>query len=80
MPRTNLSRVPRDPLKELVLGRQRALKLTNTELADKLHISRPKLHNMCEAHSNTWRIGELLNMASALDIPIDELRGLIGRR
>ena len=43
MPKTRFDRVPRDPLKELVLGRKAALDMSLTRLAEKMHIPRSQL-------------------------------------
>ncbi len=79
MPRTRFDRTPRDPLKELVLGRKATARLSETELAEKMGISRGRYRTMMSGSSDTWKIGEVKALSRALDVPIDELRGLIAR-
>ncbi len=80
MPKTRLGRKPRDPMKELVFGRKAAIGMTNTELAEKMHMTRKQVEYMLKKPSNDWTIAVVLGMTAALDIPIDEFRALIGKR
>lgn len=80
MPKTRYDKVPRDPLKELVLGRKTTLGVSGVTLADKTHMSTTRLYNILNAHSNTWKISDVLAFSSALDIPIAEMREAIGKR
>lgn len=80
MPKTRFDKKPRDPLKELVLGRKGALKLTDTELAAKTGMSRTRYGNIMKEHSNKWRISDVLAFSSALDIPMAEMREAVGKR
>lgn len=80
MPKTRFDKVPRDPLKELVLGRKTTLGVSGVTLAQKTHMSTTRLYNTLNAHSNTWRISDVLAFSSALDIPIAEMREAIGKR
>lgn len=77
MPKTRFDRTPQDPLKELVLGRKFVLKMTNTKLADKLHMTPMQVRYMLAKPSEEWRIGDAVALAVALDIPIDEVRAAI---
>lgn len=80
MPKTRFDKKPRDPLKELVLGRKAALSLTNSAIADKMHMTRRQVETMLKKPSGEWKISIALSMAAVLDIPIDECRAAIGRR
>lgn len=80
MPRTRFDKQPRDPLKELVLGRKAALGMTATELAEKTCMSRTRYSSLMSEHSNKWRISDVLAFSSALDIPMAEMREAVGRR
>ena len=80
MPKTRFDKKPRDPLKELMLGRKAALSLSNTAIAGKMHMSRQQVENLLKKPSSEWKISTALNMAAALDIPIDECRAAIGKR
>ena len=75
MPKTRFDRVPRDPLKELVLGRKAALDMSLTRLAEKMHITRSQLSTILEKPSANWTIGNAIALTAALDIPIAEMRG-----
>lgn len=79
MPKTRFDRTPQDPLKELVLGRKFALKLTNTKLADKMHMTPMQVRYMLAKPSSDWRIGDAVALTAALDIPIAEMREAIRR-
>lgn len=79
MPKTRFDKKPRDPLKELVLGRKATLGMTNTELAERMSMTRSQLDTMFRKPSDQWRIAAALSMASALDIPIAETRDVISR-
>ena len=77
MPKTRFDRVPRDPLKELVLGRKTALDMSLTRLAAKMHITRSQLSTILEKPSVNWTIGNAIALTTALDIPIAEMREAI---
>lgn len=77
MPKTRFDRVPRDPLKELVLGRKAALDMPLTHLAEKMHITRSQLSTILEKSSVNWTIGNAIALTTALDIPIAEMREAI---
>ena len=79
MPRTRFDKVQRDPLKELVLGRKSTLHLSEAKLAAKMGISVGRYHSMMGGTSDAWKIGEVKALSRALDIPIDELRALVGK-
>ena len=77
MPKTHFDRVPRDPLKELVLGRKAALDMSLTRLAEKMRITRSQLSAILEKPSANWTIGNAIALTAALDIPIAEMREAI---
>lgn len=79
MPRTRFDKIDRDPLKELVLGRKSALQLSEVKLATKMGISVGRYRSMMGGTSDAWKIGEVKALSRALDIPIDELRALVGK-
>ena len=79
MPKTRFDRTPQDPLKELILGRKLVLKMTNTKLAGKLHMTPMQVRYMLAKPSEEWRIGDAVALAAALDIPIAEMREAIRR-
>ncbi len=79
MPRTRLDKVQRDPLKELVLGRKSAMKLSEVKLAAKMGISVGRYRSMMGGASDAWKIGEVKALSKALDVPIDEMRALVGK-
>lgn len=80
MPKTRFDKVPRDPLKELVLGRKTTLGISGVTLAEKTHMSTTRLFNLLNANSNTWRVSDVLAFSAALDIPMAEMREVIGKR
>ena len=79
MQKTRFDRTPQDPLKELILGRKLVLKMTNTKLGDKLHMTPMQVRYMLAKPSEEWRIGDAVALAAALDIPIAEMREAIRR-
>lgn len=79
MPKTRFDKTARDPLKELVLGRQSTLQLSEVNLAAKMGISTGRLRTMFSGPSDSWKIGEVKALSRALDMPIDEFRTLIAR-
>lgn len=79
MPRTRFDKIERDPLKEIVLGRKITLGLSEAKLAEKMGVSVGRYRTMMQGTSDAWKIGEVKALSRALDLPIDELRGLIAR-
>lgn len=79
MPRTRFDKVQRDPLKELVLGRKSAMQLSEVKLAAKMGISVGRYRSMMGGTSDAWKIGEVKALSKALDVPIDEMRALVGK-
>lgn len=79
MPRTRFDKVERDSLKETVLGRKTVIGLSEVKLAAKMGISVGRYRTMMQGTSDGWRIGEVKALSRALDLPIDELRGLIAK-
>ena len=80
MPRTRFDKaVARDPLKEIVLGRKKAMQLTELQLAEKTHMSRGRLRGLLSKPSTEWMIGDALAFSKTLNIPISEMRELIAR-
>lgn len=80
MPRTRFDKTPRDPLKELVFGRARAMGLNKAELARRANISTEHLRGLERKHSIEWKISDVLTFSSSLGIPIAEIRESIGKR
>jgi hypothetical protein len=79
MPRTRFDKIDRDPLKEAVLGRKTVIGLSEAKLAEKMGISVGRYRTMMQGTSDAWKIGEVKALSRALDLPIDELRGLIAK-
>lgn len=79
MPRTRFDKVERDPLKETVLGRKTVIGLSEVKLAEKMGVSVGRYRTMMQGNSDGWKIGEVKALSRALDIPIDELRALVGK-
>lgn len=79
MPKTRFDKIARDPLKELVLGRKAAVRISEVNLAKKMGISTGRLRTMFSGPSDSWKIGEVKALSRALDMPIDEFRTLIAR-
>lgn len=79
MPRTRFDKIDRDPLKEAVLGRKTVIGLSEAKLAEKMGVSVGRYRTMMQGNSDGWKIGEVKALSRALDLPIDELRGLIAK-
>lgn len=79
MPKTRFDKIARDPLKEIVLGRKAAVRISEVNLAKKMGISTGRLRTMFSGPSDSWKIGEVKALSRALDMPIDEFRTLIAR-
>lgn len=79
MPRTRFDKVERDTLKETVLGRKTVIGLSEAKLAEKMGVSVGRYRTMMQGSSDGWKIGEVKALSRALDLPIDELRGLIAK-
>lgn len=79
MPKTRIGRKPRDPIKELVFGRKMAIGMTNADLALKTHMSRKQIEYVFKKPSCDWTIATTLKLTAALDIPIEEVRTLVGK-
>ena len=80
MPKTLLGRKPRAPLRELVCGRKMTVGMTNTDLAEKTHMTRKQIEYVLKKPSCDWTIATALKLTAALDIPIEEVRPLVGKR
>lgn len=70
MPKTRFDKIARDPLKELVLGRKAAVRISEVNLAKKMGISTGRLRTMFSGPSDSWKIGEVKALSRALDMPI----------
>lgn len=79
MGKTRFDRIPRDPLKELVAGRQVAINMSSTELAERAKMTREHLRGIMRKPSTGWTIGDAIALTAALDIPIAEMREAIRR-
>lgn len=77
MPRTRFDKVPRDALKELVTGRQSAMKISGVDLAARAKMSREHFRGIMRKPSSAWTIGDVIALTTALDIPIAEMREAI---
>lgn len=81
MPRTKLQDkfcVPRrDPVKGLIISAARDQGKGQSELAEMAKVSVPTYQRMLTAHSDTWTLRRVLDLAHGLHIPIEELRPLI---
>lgn len=77
MPKTRFDRVPRDPLKELITGRQIAMNVSSVDLAARAKMSREHFRGIMRKPSNAWTIGDVIALTTALDIPIAEMREAI---
>lgn len=79
MPKTRFDKTARDPLKEMVLGRKRTMRLSEAALAEKTGVSLGRYRTMMSGPSDAWRISEAVALTRALEIPIAEMRELIAR-
>lgn len=78
MPKTRFSKVKRDQLKELFIGRKLTAGLSNSDLGDMMHMSRRQVEYMLTKTSDDWTIRQIRKMSRALDIPFEETKSLIG--
>jgi hypothetical protein len=77
MPKTRFSKVKRDPLKELFVGRKYTAGLSNADLGNMMNMSRRQVDYMLTKTSDDWTIREIRKMSRALDIPFEETKSLI---
>ena len=77
MPKTRFDRAPRDPLKELITGRQITMNVSGVDLAARAKMSREHFRGIMRKPSNAWTIGDAIALTAALDIPIAEMREAI---
>lgn len=77
MPRVNLNVPPVEPLKGVILERQRALRLSDRAMSEKLGLSNATYSNMMRRSVDTWSLGHLKKTCSILGIPKDTLRANI---
>lgn len=80
MPKTRFDVKPRDPLKELIFGRKTCTGVSTAALAEKVHMSRQQFRTIADKPSGEWKISTAFALASALDIPYEEVRAVIGKR
>lgn len=78
MPKTRFSKIKRDPLKELFVGRKQTAGLSNTDLGDIMHMSRRQVEYLFTKSSDEWTVKEIRKMSRALDIPFEETKSFIG--
>ena len=55
MPKTRFDKTARDPLKELVLGRKAAVRISEVNLAKKMGISTGRRRTMFSGPSDSWK-------------------------
>lgn len=79
MPKTRFDKTERDPLKELILGRKAALRISEANLAAKTKMSTGRLRSLLSGSSDELKVKDIKALSVALDIPIDEMRGLIAK-
>lgn len=77
MPKVKSQYTKRDPLLELLLGRQKTMGVSNDELAEKLGVCTVTLINKRKAGSDSFTLGQIKTMCRALEITADELRANI---
>lgn len=68
----------RDPIKDAILGQQKRLGKTDTEIAKYLNICRGTYNSrMNKLHTNDWPLGDVVALWHKLGLPIEELRANI---
>lgn len=77
MPRVNLNVPPVDPLKGVILERQKALRLSDRAMSEKLGVSNVTYSNMMRRPIDTWSLEQIKRTCSILGIPKDTLRAHI---
>lgn len=77
MPRVNLNVPPVDPFKGVILERQKALKLSDRAMSEKLGVSSATYSNMMRRSTDTWSLEQIKRTCSILGIPKDTLRAHI---
>lgn len=77
MPRVNLNVPPVDPLKGIILERQKALKISGRVMSQKLGISNAGFSNMLRRPTEDWTLGDLRKVCTILGIPKETLRANI---
>jgi len=69
MPKVKLNRPQIDEVKALILERQRAYKLTNTQMASYIGKSERTYQRMIQSGTNSWTVGDLFKLTRCIDIP-----------
>ncbi len=77
MPRVNLNVPPVEPFKGVILERQKALKLSDRAMSEKLGLSNATFSNMMRRPLDTWPLGHIKRTCTILGIPKDTLRANI---
>lgn len=77
MPRVKLNVPPVDPLKGVILERQKALRLSDRAMSEKLGVSGATYSNMMRRPIDTWSLEQIKRTCSILGIPKDTLRAHI---
>lgn len=74
MPRVKLNVPPVDPLKGVILERQKALRLSDRAMSAKLGLSNATYSNMMRRSTDTWQLGQIKKTCSILGIEKEVLR------
>lgn len=74
MPRVKLNVPPVDPLKGVILERQKALRLSNRAMSEKLGLSNATYSNMMQRPTDQWQLDRLKKTCFVLGIDKDTLR------
>lgn len=81
MPKMRAPKVKPDPLKGLILERQKALSKSAEEMSKLMGVSRTTYSElMNKRHTDEWKMGVLKNACTVLSIPIDEFRQAVHYR
>lgn len=77
MPRVNLNVPPVEPFKGVILERQRALRLSDRAMSEKLGLSNAMFSLLMRRPIDEWQLKHLKKTCTILGIPKDTLRANI---
>lgn len=77
MPRVKIAE-RKDPLKEIILGRKAAMKLTIADVDEKAGFSEGTFKRLKIRHTDEWKLSQIKTVCYALEIPIETVRRDIG--
>lgn len=77
MPRVKIAE-RKDPLKEIILGRKAAMKLTIADVDEKAGFPEGTFKRLKIRHTDEWKLSQLKTVCYALEIPIETVRRDIG--